>query len=85
MPAFPRDYDPKSAARPRRKEEPVKRLPPPSVVDQDKPASIKVPPVFGRKITPPEDVLALPPICPDECRLIDFGGCDGTCRLMCRS
>lgn len=78
MPDILNTYDPRGGGRP------YQRTPPRSPL-RDQPGNITIRPVFGQKITPPEDADLFEPICPHECRLIEFGGCDGACALMARS
>jgi hypothetical protein len=74
MPDYPRDYDPTGGRN-------LKRLPPPVQSEQNERYIIAARPVFGRKVVPLV-AESMEPICPDECRMIDFGGCTGKCRLM---
>lgn len=83
MVGIPRGYDP--SGRDYSLTVQVKALPAPSEADGDKPATIRTMGAFGRNVQPPEDTIDLPPICPHECRLIEFGGCDGPCRLTART
>lgn len=77
MSGIPNDYNPHGGM-PRK---PIGTRKPLVVVDPDAPAKITTRLVFGRRIIPPEKA-SLAPICPDECRMIEFGGCAGDCRLM---
>lgn len=80
MPDLPRDYDP--SGRSGRSRLPQVNFSPlvPSP-DPTQPYVVVERPVFGRRITPPTPA-PLEPICPHECRMIDFGGCGKKCRLM---
>jgi len=74
MPDYPRDYDPTGR-------QGMKRLPPPVRTEPSEHYVAATRPVFGRKVVPPVSA-PMEPICPSECRMIDFGGCEGKCRLM---
>lgn len=68
MPDIPSSYDPSGRSGPHRLHLPG-------------PGSATANPVFGRR-TEPIKSASLEPICVEECRLVDFGGCCGKCRLM---
>lgn len=76
MPDIPNNYDPKASD--------VSRIRSSDRPRWDVPLRANPRPVFGRKIVPPEPQEIFDPICPHECRLADFGGCDGPCALMAR-
>lgn len=78
MPDYPRDYDPKGR-------QAMHRLPPPPAQPEPEgPYVVAARPVFGRKAVP---IVSAPmePICPTECRMVEFGTCEGKCRLMATS
>ena len=77
MPSVPRDYDPTGRYG-------APRLAPPAAIDPFRPYSVVERPVFGRRITPPVRAQ-MEPICPHECRMIEFGGCGKKCRLMAQA
>jgi len=76
MPDIPNNYNPRGLG--------LRRIAPPPTAEQlaapVHARDTKMRP-FGRKVEPLGADAALPTICPHECRMIDYGGCAGRCRL----